>query len=63
MLSDIEIARAANMLPIEEIAEKIGLELTQDDIDGLTKAELIKNSQQAVMLQVTIKVQQQYRFI
>lgn len=40
MLSDIEIARAANMLPIEEIAEKIGLKREDLDLYGKYKAKI-----------------------
>lgn len=40
MLSDIEIARAANMLPIEEIAEKIGLCRDELDMYGKYKAKI-----------------------
>ncbi len=40
MLSDIEIARSAKMLPIEEIAGKIGIERDELELYGKYKAKL-----------------------
>ena len=43
MMTDIEIAQGANMLPIEEIAEKIGLSRKEISLYGDYKAKIDLN--------------------
>ena len=43
MLSDIEIAQAAKLLPVEEIAEKVGLSRKQISLYGDYKAKIDLN--------------------
>ena len=43
MMTDIEIAQGANMLPIEEIAEKVGLSRKEISLYGDYKAKIDLN--------------------